>query len=426
MNLNINNLLRNKFFKNSILYTISSMMTPIIGLVMLPIFTKHLTPAEYGTMTTVLTIMGLMQFLLLLGLHGAVTRFFYDFLDQPEKQKEYIGSIFVFVLFFSTLIAIMLFIFNKPIGSLLFKNIPLNPYYFYLIGLSWIIALSALQTALFRVQEKAGLLVLFNVIKELLIMGCSSYLIINKGFGAEGQLISQLIITTIIVVIIFFIQFKFLKFNMQRTFVKQSLLFSIPLLPHVASSWIINSSDRVILEKFVGITEVGIYALAAQVSMVLGLFFSSINDALVPRYTRLRMEGHALKADKLLKIFFYVVISFGITSIPVAMYAIKLISSDDYYDAIALIPLLLVGKIFTGFYFIPVAKLFYEKKTKSIATSSTIAAIIHVAFNSILIPLLGLYGAIISSISAEIIRFLLIYRASMQHKATSSIEANKP
>ncbi|MFD1037193.1 hypothetical protein ACFQ3N_01960 [Virgibacillus byunsanensis] len=72
----------NLFLKYSILYTVGGMMTPMIGLIMLPIYTGYLTPAEYGIMT-VLTLVGMLQLFLLLSLHGAVTRFFYDFLDKP-------------------------------------------------------------------------------------------------------------------------------------------------------------------------------------------------------------------------------------------------------------------------------------------------------------------------------------------------------
>ncbi|MFD1037183.1 oligosaccharide flippase family protein [Virgibacillus byunsanensis] len=407
---------KNKLFKNSLLYTVGSMMTPMIGLIMLPIFTKYLTTAEYGIMTTVQTLVGMLQLILLLALHGAVTRFFYDFLNQPEKQKEYIGSIFVFVLSFSTIIATMLMFFSNSVGSLLFKNIPIDPYYFYLIGLSWVTALSALPMALFRAQEKAGLFVVVNLIKALFIMAITIYLIIGRGLGAESVLIAQLFITFLVVLLTFAMQLKYLKLSLNVAYVKQSLLFSLPLLPHIASGWIISASDRVILEKFVDIADLGIYALAAQVSMVLGLFYSSINNALVPRYTILRKEGNELKANRLLKIFSFIVIIFGVASIPVAMYSIKLITSSEYYGAITLIPFLLIGQILTGFYFIPVAKLFYAKKTNAIATSSSMAAIINVIINLIAIPFIGIYGAIISTIFADIIRFLLIYRASNKLK----------
>jgi O-antigen/teichoic acid export membrane protein len=402
----------NIFLKNSILYTLGSMMTPMIGFIMLPIYTNYLVPEEYGIMTTIQTIVGMLQLVFLLSLHGSVTRFFYDFMDQPEKQKEYLGSIFAFVLIFSTTVASILLFFSNSIGPILFKTIPTHPYYHLLIGISWVSALFALPMALLRAQEKAGLFVCLNIIKAIVEIAIASYLLIVKGLGVQGVLISQLIVTIIVNIIMYLIQFRYIKMSMNLTYIKQSLMFSIPLLPHVASSWIIKSSDRIILEKFVDITQVGIYALAAQVSAVLALLYTSINSALIPRFTKLKMSGYEKSAEKLLKVFLYIVIIFGIVSVPIASFGILLITSKGYHDAFHLIPYLLFGTILHGLYFIPVAKLFYYKKTKAIAISSSVAAIINIIINLITIPYIGIYGAIISTIVSEIVRLLLVLKAS--------------
>jgi len=408
----INKIFKSKFIRNSLLYTVGSMMTPITGFILLPIYTVYLSPAEYGVMTTVQTLVGMLQLFLLLSLHGAVTRFYYDFLNQPEKQKEYLGSIFIFVCIFSTTIATILLFFSNSIGLIFFKNIPINPYYFYLIGLSWVTALLELPMALFRAQEKAGIFILINTTKALGIMGLTIYFIVGRELGAESALISQLLVTFAIILLTFSMQIRYLKFSLNRKFVMGSLLFSLPLLPHVASGWIISSSDRVILEKFVDMADLGIYALATQVALVLNLFYSSVNNALVPRYTMLRKEGNEVKANRLLKLFSYIVLSFGVLSIPVAMFSIKLFTSSQYDRAIALIPVLLIGQIIKGYYFIPVSKLFYAKKTKAIATSSTMAAIINILINIMAIPFIGIYGSIMSSVISELLRLMFIYGAS--------------
>lgn len=390
------------------------MMTPMIGFIMLPIYTSHLSPAEYGVMTTIQTLVGMLQLFLLLSLHGAVTRFYYDYSDDPHKLKAYLGSIFNFTLIFSTGIVALLLLFDDIITSILFKQIPKSPYYYYLLAISWCSALFALPMALYRAQEKAGTFVLINAIKAFAIMGLTIYLLIIQGFGAESALISQAVVTFIVVLITYGKQLKYFSFSLNPDLVKQSLMFSLPLLPHVASGWIINSSDRVILEKFIPIADLGVYALAVQVSMILSLFYSSVNNALVPRYTKLRKDGLEEQATKLLRVFLYIVIFFGLLSIPVAITAVQLLASEVYQQANILIPFLLIAQIIKGIYFIPTAKLFYIKKTKSIATSSVIAALCNIIINIIMIPIIGVYGAILSTITAEVIRILLLYRASKE------------
>jgi O-antigen/teichoic acid export membrane protein len=408
----IKKILKNKFFKNSLLYTLGSMMTPLIGFIMLPVYTNYFTPSEYGIMTTIQTLMGMMQLILLLSLHGAITRFFYDFLNEPEKQREYLGSIFTFVILFSSMLSALLISIRAPLGNILFEQIPVDPYFVYLVGLSWASSLSALSMALFRAQEKAGTFITINIIKAVFISSITAYLIIGKGLGPDSALLIQLLVTLVIAGLMLGMQRKYLKFTINLSYVKQSLLFSLPLLPHVASGWIISSSDRIILEKFIDISDLGVYALAVQVSMVLALFYTSVNNALVPRYTTLRKEGKEEKAEKLLKMFGIIVTIFGVLSIPLAMLAIKFFTSNEYAAALMLTPLLLLGQIIKGYYFIPVAKLFYVKKTNAIASSSTLAAVISILVNLLAIPIIGIYGAIVSAIISEVFRYLLIRRAS--------------
>lgn len=407
----LSNIIKNKFFKNTILYTMGSMMTPLIGFIMLPIYTNYLVPSEYGVMTTVQSLVGMIQIFLLLSLNGAVTRFYYDFIDDHDKQKEYLGSIFFFVFLFSAMISLLMLIFSDAIGGFLFSSIPINPYYYYMIVLSWVSALLALPLALLRAQEKAGSFVLVNMIKAFTIMLLSIYFIIIKGFGVDSVLLSQIMVSIVVVIYLYAKHFYLLKLKMNFKLIKNSLIFSLPLLPHVASTWIINSSDRVVLEKFVTLDQIGIYALAVQVSMILSLFYVSVNNALVPRYTKLKKDNQHSQADRLLKIFLLIVIVFGVLAIPIGMLGAKFLSSNDYNDAIWLIPLLIIGQIIKGFYFIPAAKLFYIKKTKAIATSSTLAAIVNIFINISLIPFIGIYGAIVSTILAEILRLYFIQRA---------------
>ncbi len=253
----------------------------------------------------------------------------------------------------------------------------------------------------------------------------ASFLIIVLGLGAEGVLLSHFIISVIFVIISFAVSRRSININLNRTYIINSLIFSIPLLPHVASSWIIKSSDRVILEKFVDLGELGLYSLGAQIATVLSLFYTGVNNALVPRYTRLRKDGNSTEAKQLLRIFGIIIILTGIISIPIAIFAVSLLTSSNYSGAIAFIPVLIIGEIIKGFYFIPVAKLFYTKSTKSIATSSIIAAIANIIINFLLIPYIGAYGAAVSTIFAELIRFTLIFLASKKSKQLKVMNLTK-
>lgn len=415
---------KNSFFRNSVLYTLGAMMTPLIGVLMLPIYTKYLTTSEYGILTTILMLLGLFQLLFLLGLNGSITRFYYEYEEDLKKLRNFLGTIFNFVFIFSTVIASGLLLFGDLIGGILFKNIPINPYYFYLIYISWITSFWALQLSIFRVQEKAYLFVLLSGIKEVLTAGVAFYLIVYREATVEDILFVQLVVTIGIVLVTFGVQSRYISFTFNKDILIQSLVFGLPLLPHIGSSWVINSFDKVILEKYIDVGELGIYVLATQIAMVMSLFYASINNAMVPRYTKLLMSGNEKEAKNLNRIFLCVILASGVIAIPVATLGIKLFTSDIYQEAVKFIPLLIISQIISGIYFIPVAKLFYLKLTKNIAISSLIAAFSSVILNITLIPFYGVYGAIYSSIIAALIRLLFIYKASLKYVTINGIKSN--
>lgn len=403
-------------FKQSALYTIGAMAPPLVNIILLPVYTNYLTSTEYAIMTTIQALVGMLQIFLILSLKGAVTRFYFDNLEDRIRQRKVTGTLFTFVLIFSSIISAILIMLQQPIGELLFNNIPIQPYFSFFVCLSLVNALMSLPLALYRAREKAGMFVFINFFKAFSVMGLTCYLIIIQNLGAAGALISQIIITTIIVVFTWISEKKYYEWNLNIEVLKKSLSFSLPLIPHAASGWIIMSSDRIILENFVSLNNLGSYALAAQVASVLTIFYQSLNNALAPRYIILMKKNQSEKAKKLMRSFAIVIIATGILSIPIAMGGVKLIAAESFHGALVFIPYLLLGQIFKGIYHIPVANLFYTKKTKAIATSSSLAALVNLVVNFMLIPFIGVPGAIISTILAEFARLYLIGKANKMTK----------
>ena len=141
------------------------------------------------------------------------------------------------------------------------------------------------------------------------------------------------------------------------------MIFSLPLLPHSLSSWIITTSDQIILEKYVSLENLAFYALAAQMSTILRILYMSVNGAFLPRYIRLKTEGKDEDGKKLVQYFSIIIVISGIITILLSKFILHLLVAEQYYATHNFLIVLLVGEIILGFNFIVVAKLFYNKKT---------------------------------------------------------------
>lgn len=393
------------FLGNALVYTIGSMITPAMGLILLPIYTSYLTPGEYGTITTIQALAGVLQLIMLLSLHGAIARLYYEFLEKPKEQEKYLGSIFLFVLLFSSALSIFLFVLKPFIGNLLFGSILLDPFYFYFIILSFFTSLSSIFLSIIRVKERPWSLVGGYALKSFLLLFISLFVIIKLGMGASGALLASIIAEGVVLLVYLFICKRDMTFLISKSYVWMSLSYSIPLLPHTLSNWFIVASDRIILEKFISLDQLGYYSLAAQMSTVLRMLYMSINSAYVPRYNLLQKQGKSASAEKMNTYFLVIILITGIVAIVCSGFLLRLMASESYYPAQRFLPFLLIGEMIQGINFIIAAKLLYSKKTGSVSASSLIAAAINIVINLSLIPVIGVWGAVVSTIAAECIRF---------------------
>ncbi|WP_416826514.1 lipopolysaccharide biosynthesis protein [Ectobacillus polymachus] len=412
------------FLGNALIYTIGSMITPAMGLILLPIYTLYLTPGEYGTITTIQALVSVLQLIMLLSLHGAITRLYYEFIEKPKEQAAYLGSIFLFVLLFSSALSIFLFVLKPLIGNLLLKSIPLDPFYFYFIILSFVTSLSSLFLSIIRVKERPWSFMIGYTLKGFLLLFISLLVIIKLHMGASGALLASIITEGAILLVYFFICKKDMTFSISKSYVWMSLVYSIPLLPHTLSNWFIVASDRVILEKFISLDQLGYYGLAAQMSTVLRMLYMSINSAYVPRYNLLQKQGKPV--EKMNAYFLVIILVTGFLAIFCSGFLLRMLTSQSYYPAQRFLPFLLIGEMLEGVNYIIATKLLYFKKTGSVSSSSFIAAAINIVGNFALIPFIGVWGAVVSTLAAEFIRLSFNILWLKRIKRSSCITKGNP
>jgi O-antigen/teichoic acid export membrane protein len=398
------------YFRDAFLYTIATMMIPLAGFILLPFFTAILSPEEYGIMTTVHALVGFLQLFMVLSLHGAITRLYYDFQKEKERQKRYLGSILCFVLLFSIGLSILLWLAKPVVGHFLFAAIPIDPYYDYLVGLSMLAAFNSIPTTILRIKERAATFVLIHVIKSGLVIMLSFYFLLSIKMGASSYLLAVLLTSIVTFLLSIWLIRKDIVITFSGVFIKSSLIYSLPLLPHVLSNWFITTSDRVILEKFVSLELLGIYALAVQMATIVRMFFIGINSAFVPKYNDLMSKGKENEAEKISKMFSFMIVSIGVLSLIASPYLLAFLATPEYSGATYYTVALLGVEIIFGMNYIFTAKIAFAKQTGKMSISSGLAAILNILINFILIPVIGLWGAVISTYLAEVTRTLLNIR----------------
>lgn len=414
-------MLKNKLLKETAIYAIGEIIPKLIGFFLLPIYTNYLSPADYGILSYTNSIVMFLFVLGALSMNTFVLRFYYEQKTEAEK-KRIIGNVFVFIGLVNLTIFVTSFILAPGLISEYNIQVPWKPYFQLALINNLLEGFSIIPLVLFRVKQRAKLFVTLSVSRIVLQFALTFLFIVNLKMGLIGHYYGRLISLCIFFIIYWFIIYKEATLNINISQIKKALKFSLPLLPGAIAYLALSISDRIILERHVAISEIGIYNIAYILAFALSMVVQSGYRAIEPEFfKRYGSENYFEFVRKIQSIFLFVVYSMAMILTLFSQEVFKVLASTDYYKGYLLVPVIIIGAIMTGQNVIFSTVLTADKKTKIVGFSSFIGAIISVAFNLLLVPIWGVYAAAISAaIAYTAMNIFLFIKMNLPGKSLKS------
>lgn len=391
--------------KNTAIYSLARIIPGITGFMLLPIYTEYLNPAEYGKVQSMQVLGFFLVVLFSLASERSIFRLYYDY-DSQEKKKEFIGNVFILILFTTVIFGCLIFLL-KDYVSLIFKSIDFYPYYFYIILFSILNSFSFIPLNLLQVKGKPVKFSVYSISSFLLSTLLILYFVIYKLEGAKGILKGQLFASMIMVVFYFYEIIKNATFKFKTSIVKNILSFSIPFIPVLLSTWLMNMSNRVFIDYFIkdsnlALSEIGIYSFAYKIASVSAIVTGAIFTAYNPIFYREASNKNQLQAKFKLKEIKYAYASIALlicfTLSFVSKNVVNLFFSKDYSSSIFLIPIISLSFLLSQIIGLYNLMVYQEKKTKSVMVNLVISSILTLILNLILIPVYFSVGAAIGTL----------------------------
>lgn len=400
------------FLKNSFIYTLGDLLPKVVSLLMIPVLTKYMGKVEYGIYGYMTILLGFLSMLYILGLDGALTRFYYEY-EEKGEEKKLISTIWIFLLGYNLIVSIVLAFLGKDFSKIILGEIPYDPYFKLLIIICFFATFASVPLILFRLREQSLKFGLFNIITTFVNIFFIFYFVSFKRQGAEGYLKAMLFTNIVFSIIYLVINIKNLGLNFSVDIAKDALKYGIPLIPHAVGAWVLMSSDRYFLNIYTSKADLGLYTLAYQFGMLVYYLIVAINKAYVPFFFKTANEEkeNAPRIFKeIIKYYSVFIISIGVG---LALFAKEIIiimaSNKEFYVAYKIVPLIGLAYVFNGFYYMCVNGIFYSKKTYILPFSTGASAAIALILNFILIPRYGIYGGAIATIAAYFTLFVVTY-----------------
>lgn len=394
-------------------FLISSFLQRGISIITTPIFTRILSTNEYGNYNVFNSWLGIVSIIVTLNLYCGV--YMTGLVKFSDKKTVYTSALQGLTL---TLCTVWTLIY------LVFQN-----YWNNLFGLTTVQMLSMLimvwtstTYAFWATNQRVEYKYKVMIIVTLLVSFAKPILGIVFVLCSDDKVTARILALVVVELVgyswTFFYQMFKGKVFYDKEIWKYALSFNIPLIPHYLSAVILNNSDRIMIEKLVGASEAGIYSLAYSISMLMILFNSAAQQTLLPWiYQKIKEK----KQEEIHNVVYPLMAFIGVMNILIILFApevVRLFAPSSYFEAIYVIPPIALSVFFMFIYDVFVPFEFYFEKTKYIATSSIISAILNMILNFIFIPQFGYmaagYTTLICYIMNAILHFLFMRKVCIE------------
>lgn len=409
-----------ELFLSTSLYGIGGVSIRVIGFLLLPFYLKYLSPAEYGVVEIVNTLMTVLTIILGFGMSSAVFREYYRE-DNELYKKRIIGTAFIFLVISDVIIISVLLLLKTTLSRILI-GVEGHDYIFSLILINvFFLATLNLTLAVVRANEKPLQFSLYNVVRTILYATVNLVLVsfFKRGYiGVVEGICFSTIATVIISSPVLFRNIS-LKFSLNA--LKRMLTFGIPIVFSGLSVWVLNLTDRYMLKFLlspeIAYTQIGIYSLAAKLSTI-GKMIIIQPFELSWGVAMFKHEKSSDATDFYAQTFKYFVIIAALFYTITVLFSenvIKLLSSNsNYCEAFEIVPFLTGSAMFSGIFIVLSVGLTLTYKNRYSSIATIVAACLNIFLNLILIPHFYIKGAAIASLVSSVIMVIMQYLFSQK------------
>ncbi len=383
-----------KFIKNILIYSIGDFGSKILGFLLLPFYTFYLSVNDYGYFDLITTSFMLLSPLITLQITDGLYRHLLEATDKAQKDAVISRSLGIIIrnLIVFNLICIFVFIFT----NFKFQYLILTQLNLAVISSAWM----QISRGLKRNLEFS----IAGMITTGLTLICNIILIGLFTLRVDGLIIANMISTMFT---LFYLEIvikvrKYITLKKENFGMDQILLsFSLPLVPNALGWWMMNVSDRYILNYYEGMAANGIYAIAnkfpAMIIMVNSIFNLAWQESSI-------MEYNSLDRDQFFSKMFnqYMALQFTLTFIVLAFTRLFMSYwvNAHFGSAWRYVPFLYFGALFLSFSSFYGTGYLCAKETKGAFSSSAFGALLNIMLNLIGVPHIGIQGAGLSTMIA--------------------------
>ncbi|MCW3482236.1 oligosaccharide flippase family protein [Neisseriaceae bacterium JH1-16] len=378
------------------IYALANAVNSSIPFLLIPVMTRTLSPAEYGTVTLFTMIISILGAFTGLSVHGAVSARYYR--CSPQELASYIGNCFG-ILAVSTLVVVTVIgLFHGWLEQM--TGLPGDWLIIAALASGAQFAIN-IRLALWQVKSRPVLYGGLQIGQSLINGLLSLVLILGIHLGWQGRAIGQVVATGLIMLVAIYSLWRRneVSWPAGKHDARDALRFGLPLIPHTLAGLAIATIDRFYVDSMLGKAMLGHYTVAYQLGMILGMLADAYSKAYCPWLYRRLQDGSAGSLSRIVKASHVAWVGFLVFALIIwcGMKAIApLLLGPAFTQAADLSIWFLLGNAFLGMYYSISGLYFFSGKTAYITLVTVFTCIIAASTTPVFINFWGVTGGAIS------------------------------
>ncbi len=386
--------------RHSAIYGIGGLVSRVIAVLLLPIYTRYLTPDDYGKIETLLALTTVMGLLLRAGITSAFFRFYFD-VDDDAGRLRVLRTSFWFTMGGGTLGLLLLLVLADPVSTLLFgSDASANLVRASGVAL-WATVNYEQLTALFRVEERSVAFVSASLANVFLTIGLTLLLVIALEQGPLGVIVGNFSGTLIVYLALLGYRREQLGLQFDRGLLREMNRFGLPLVPTALFLWMTNFSDRFFLVWLDSVAEAGLYSVGVRIASAMVLLLTAFRMAWPAFAYSIRDEGEARRTYAFVLTYLTVLTAWVALALTLlSPWLVDLLAADRFAESSRVVGPLAFSTVAYAAYVVIAIGVGRARRTQFNWVVTGVAALVNVALNLLLIPTYGMMGAAIATVAA--------------------------
>ena len=395
--------------RDALIYGLAFVLSRAAGFIMLPVYTRYLSPEDYGTLSLLQMSLDVATILLSSGVTAGVYRFYFK-ADTERERRAVVVMAWLMMTALNVLGAIGLFIASPVLAERVLDDPSRAP-------LVWIVAISfaldpcvTVPSLLMQVRQRSMLYSVSSIARLLLQLTLNVVFLVVLKLGVRGILLSTVITYVVLSLPMLVWFFRQLGFVLSRTATRDLWRFGLPYRVTEAGTFILTYVDRYFLLAAWGLYETGVYSLAYQFGFLVG-YLGTVPFLLAWNPQRFQMVSEPREVrDRFFNQGFRYLTGLVVTlAVGISLFVgpvLSVMSDPKYHDAAPIVPYVMAAYVAQGWTQVLEFGIQVSERTKFVTIATWIAVGVIFVLYATLIPPLGALGAALATLLAFLVRLV--------------------